>query len=130
MYPKVLSKSLNVVDTSWNSSRLEWLFATEFAALISFIRFHLIQTIEVKHNLVMVWYVRDFYDCPEHMQVSNILHSVWTLTYISVNLVLLGFVLYSRDKNKMVREIIGQGKSKVFINTPDGCHPSSDTFFV
>ena len=59
-------------------------FEIEFAALMSFKRFHIIQTLEVKHNLVIAWCVKDLAYCPEHMQVGNLLPSVWTLTYISL----------------------------------------------
>ena len=51
-----------------------WLFGTGFVVLVSFKRFHASQIPETNLNSVIVWCVRDFYNCPEHMVVGNVLY--------------------------------------------------------
>ena len=46
----------------------------EFVALVSLKRLYASQIPETKLNLVMVRCIRDFYNCPEHVKVGNILH--------------------------------------------------------
>ena len=72
-----------------------WLSGTEFAVLVSFKRLNASQILEGKLNLVMVQYVRDFYNCFEHIAVGNVLHSLHILPCISSNFVLFQFALYT-----------------------------------
>ena len=66
----------------WSGDWLGWLLGTEFAVLVSFKRLNASQIPEGKLNLVMVQYVRDFYNCFEHIAVGNVLHSLHILPCI------------------------------------------------
>ena len=89
---KPIKVSQFIIYTFWSGVCLGWLFGTDFV-LISFKRFLESQIPGTKLNLVLIWCVRDFFNWPEHVVVGNVLHCLWTWTYISF--VLFQFALYS-----------------------------------
>lgn len=60
----------------------------------------MIKTVEVNHNVVMIWYHRDFYNCPEHIVVKQYYFLSDFDLHISLNSALFEFLLYSWGENR------------------------------